>query len=50
MLLDMYCTQQVYQDTTLSHQACVLIAGKQEIVDSFHVSFQTFFPSHLPQY
>jgi len=49
MLLDMYCTQQVYGDPTLSHQACVRIAVKQENAERFTVSFQTFFPRHLPQ-
>jgi len=50
MFLDMYCTQQVYEDLTISHQACVRIAGKQENVEHFTVSFQTIFsPRHLPE-
>jgi len=47
MLLDMYCTQQVYGDPTLSHQACVRIAGKQENAERFTVSFRTFFSTPL---
>jgi len=43
----MYCTQQVYEEPTITHQACVRIDGKQENTERFTVSFQTFFFTSL---
>jgi len=42
MLHDMYCTQQVCEDPTISHQACVRIAGKQENAERFTVLISSF--------